>query len=66
MIADQEINIKQLLLKLFEKKIYIILITSIFSISSFLYVINEENIYQSSVKLFNKVIFQTPHQVSQL
>ena len=48
MIADQEINIKQLLLKLFEKKIYIILITSIFSISSFLYVINEENIYQSS------------------
>ena len=54
MIADQEINIKQLLLKLFEKKISIILITSIFSISSFLYVMNEENIYQISVKLFNK------------
>ena len=54
MDSDQEISLGNLINDLWKEKITIIFITGLFSFSSLLYVLSEENIYRSSVKVFNK------------
>ena len=54
MQSDNEINLGAFLGLLWQKKLLIIATTFTLSICSLVYIINEDNIYQSSAKLFNK------------
>ena len=54
MDSDQEISLGNLINDLWKEKITIIFITSLFSLCTLIYVLSEENIYRSSVKVFNK------------
>tara|TARA_Y100001935_G_C17280188_1_gene497049 strand:- start:674 stop:1546 length:873 start_codon:yes stop_codon:yes gene_type:complete len=59
MQADSDINLRDFLELLWQKKFLIVTTTLIISVCSLVYIINEDNIYQSSAKLFNKSDVET-------
>lgn len=59
MLPDKDINLRKILRIVFSEKIKIVFITLFISVAAFIYILNEENIYMSSAKLFNKSEIET-------